>query len=61
MTKAEYKELKEVPDPYFGGAKGFEKVATVALTASCCLATGDYQHQHDLLFPQCMPLYLDDL
>ena len=27
MTKAEYKELKEVPDPYFGGAEGFEKVS----------------------------------
>ena len=27
MTKAEYKELKEVPDPYFGGPEGFEKVS----------------------------------
>ena len=27
MTKAEYKELKEVPDPYFGGSEGFEKVS----------------------------------
>ncbi|DBB03873.1 TPA: hypothetical protein ACH3X1_012961 [Trebouxia sp. C0004] len=26
LTKAEYKELKEVPDPYFGGPEGFEKV-----------------------------------
>ncbi|KAL3139662.1 hypothetical protein ABBQ38_003978 [Trebouxia sp. C0009 RCD-2024] len=26
MTKAEYKDLKEVPDPYFGGPEGFEKV-----------------------------------
>lgn len=42
MTKAEYKELKEVPDPYFGGAEGFEKVdphaGKVSLfgTAKCC-------------------------
>ena len=27
LTKAEYKELKEVPDPYFGGPEGFEKVS----------------------------------
>lgn len=26
LTKAEYKELQEVPDPYFGGEEGFEKV-----------------------------------
>lgn len=26
LTKAEYKELNEVPDPYFGGEEGFEKV-----------------------------------
>lgn len=26
LTKAEYKELSEVPDPYFGGEEGFEKV-----------------------------------
>ncbi len=27
LTKTEYKELKEVPDPYFGGPEGFEKVS----------------------------------
>ena len=26
LTKAEWKELQEVPDPYFGGPEGFEKV-----------------------------------
>lgn len=29
MTKAEYKNLTEVPDPYFGGPEGFEKVSRV--------------------------------
>jgi hypothetical protein len=29
LTKAEYKELKEVPDPYFGGPEGFAKVSTL--------------------------------
>lgn len=28
LTKAEYKELQEVPDPYFGGEEGFEKVTS---------------------------------
>ncbi len=27
LTKDEYKQLKEVPDPYFGGEEGFEKVS----------------------------------
>ena len=35
LTKAEYKELTEVPDPYFGGSEGFEKVRYPDLLARC--------------------------
>lgn len=45
MTKAEYKELKEVPDPYFGGSEGFEKVsrnfiATLSCACNAACETG---------------------
>lgn len=35
LTKDEYKELQEVPDPYFGGAEGFEKVGWITLILYC--------------------------
>lgn len=35
LTKAEYKDLTEVPDPYFGGSEGFEKVRCLDLLARC--------------------------
>lgn len=40
LTNAEYKELQEVPDPYFGGQEGFEKAS---YSASCsCASVQDY-------------------
>lgn len=36
MTKAEYKDLKEVPDPYFGGPEGFEKVSRHVSAIRAC-------------------------
>ena len=46
LTKAEYKELTEVPDPYFGGAEGFEKVTQWHGHSNSCAVKHMYHTLH---------------
>lgn len=50
LTKDEYKQLQEVPDPYFGGAEGFEKVCHIWRLDMC------NAHVQLAMTDQCIPV-----